>query len=298
VGLSPLALYALVWGSAVVTLAAGRYDAAGDAVAVLATFGLIFPALGWLTTLGAAAPPIPVRRPALELSLVLAYLAAYAVLFTGFGLSAFHAALPAGRTEAALLVALKLVVHVALPALLLGLAGASLRPLIAVRARSRAFWLSLAVLGAAILALMCVISPSLKNITALHLAPPMLALAGAGAFAWIAVEAGLCEEFLFRAVLQSRLAAAMRSEIGAVVIGALLFGLAHVPGLFLRGHADEAGHSQSLIQVIAYAVAVLSPAGVFVGFMWSRTKSLLLVVLLHALIDVLPFIPEFARTWM
>ncbi len=293
-----LAIYLAAWAGAVAVLAAAGSDAAGDAVAVFAIFGLLLSGMGWLTTLGRAAAPVPVRRPSLEAGLVLAYLVAYAVLFTGFGLNAFHAAFAPGRIEAVLLLALKLVVHVVLPAALLLSVGASLRPLIAGRPTGRAFWLSLVILGGAILAVMCVISPSVKQIGALGLRPGSLALASAGAFVWIAIEAGLCEEFLFRAVLQTRLAAVMRTELGAVLIAALIFALAHVPGLWMRGGAAEAGHSQNLLQVIAYAVAVLSPAGVFLGVMWRRTRNLLLVVLLHGLVDVLPFIPEFAHRWL
>jgi len=293
-----VAVYVLLWGGAVGVLAAARSDAVGDAVVVFVIFGVVFSAIGWLTTLGRAAGAIAVRRPGLEAALVLAYLAAYAVLFTGFGLNAFHAAFAPGRSEAILLVAFKLVVHVALPALVLLAAGARLAPLFAGRPVGRAFWLSLAVLAAAILTVISVISPSLKQIAALGLSPGSLALTAGGAFAWIAIEAGLCEEFLFRAVLQTRLAAIMRTELGAVLIAALLFGLVHVPGLWMRASSSDAGHSQSLIEVVAYAVAVLSPAGVFLGFMWYRTKNLLLVMLLHALIDVLPFIPQFARLWL
>jgi uncharacterized protein len=291
-------VYLAAWAGAVTLLAATGSDGAGDALAVFVIFGLVFCAIGWLTTLGRPSVPVPVRRPRLEAALVLAYLAAYAVFFTGFGLNAFHAAFPAGRSEALLLAAFKLAVHVALPAALLLAAGASLAPLFAGRPGGRAFWLSLVVLGAAILAVMSVISPSLKQIAALGLRPGSLALASAGAFVWIAIEAGLCEEFLFRAVLQTRLAAVMKSELGAVLIAALVFALVHVPGLWMRGSASDAGHAQSLLQVIAYAVAVLSPAGVFLGFMWYRTRNLLLVVLLHALVDVLPFIPEFAHRWL
>jgi membrane protease YdiL (CAAX protease family) len=85
--------------------------------------------------------------------------------------------------------------------------------------------------------------------------------------------------------------------MGAVFTGALIFALVHVPGLWMRGQVSDAGHSQSFVLVMAYTIAVLSPAGVFLGFMWARTKSLLLVVLLHGLIDVLPFIPEFVHRW-
>jgi membrane protease YdiL (CAAX protease family) len=196
-----------------------------------------------------------------------------------------------------LLVAFKLVVHVALPCLLLAAVGAAPLALFTTTPRGRPFWLTLGVLGPAILILLAVISPSLNQIAALKMAPASLALAGGGAFVWVTIEAGLCEEFLFRAVLQTRLAAALKNEAGAVVVGALVFALVHAPGLYMRGHAGDIGHSQNLIQVIAYTVAVLSPAGLFLGFMWARTRNLLLVVILHALIDVLPFIPVFSQLW-
>jgi len=239
-----------------------------------------------------------VRRPAFELTAVLIFLAAYAILFTGWGLSAFHAAFHPGRLEAALLVAFKLLVHVAAPALLLFLIGGELRPLFQARLATRGFWLGLVVLGAAVVGLTLLISPSLKQLAGLHATP--LALAGiiGGSFAWLAVEAGLCEEFLFRAVLQTRLAAVFKSETAAVVTAALVFALVHVPGLWMRDGAGFVGHSGSLIQVIAYAIAVLSPAGLFLGFVWARTRSLLLVVLLHACVDALPNAADFARTWL
>jgi membrane protease YdiL (CAAX protease family) len=90
----------------------------------------------------------------------------------------------------------------------------------------------------------------------------------------------------------------MKTEVGTVFVAALVFSLAHVAGLWMRAGADDPGHSRNLVQAFAYAVAVLSPAGVFLGFMWYRTKNLLLVVLLHALVDVLAFTPVFARLWL
>ncbi|HWA62815.1 MAG TPA: CPBP family intramembrane glutamic endopeptidase [Caulobacteraceae bacterium] len=296
--LAGLLVYALAWAASAFALQSAGSEDFGTAIVVAAVYGAGFSLVAWLCTLGERAPAIPVRRPALEAAAVLAFMAAYAVFFTGFGLNAFHAAFKPGRTEAALLVALKLLVHVAAPVLLLLALGAKPGALFTVNARSRGFWLCLVILGAASLGFMTVVSPSLKHIAALNLTPASLGLATAGAFAWLAVEAGLCEEFLFRAVLQTRLAAAIRSEAGAVFLAALVFALAHVPGLYMRAGADVSGHSQSLVQVIAYAIAVLSPIGLSLGFVWVRTRSLLLVVLLHALVDLLPNIPDFAKTWM
>ena len=98
-------------------------------------------------------------------------------------------------------------------------------------------------------------------------------------------------------MLQTRLAAVLRSETGAVILGALVFALAHVPGLYLRGAPGEQGHSTDLFEVIAYTIGALSPVALMLGVIWARTRSLLLVVLLHAAIYVLPILPEFLTTW-
>ena len=298
-GLTWMGAYVVAWAISAAVLFKPQPESFGDAVSVFVVMGVVFSLLAWGLTLGRASPPIAVRRPRLELAAVLVFLAAYAVLFTGYGLNAFHAAFPVvTRTSAWALLALKLAVHVAAPALLLALLGAELRPLFDSRAPARAFWGALIGLGGAALAMMCFVSPSLAHLGALHMQPGGLALALAGSLVWLAIEAGLCEEFLFRAVLQTRLAAVLKTEAGAACVAALLFALAHVPGLWMRSGAETAGHSADLVQVIAYAVATLSPAGLFLGFVWSRTRSLLLVVLLHALIDVLPNAPDFARLWM
>jgi uncharacterized protein len=108
---------------------------------------------------------------------------------------------------------------------------------------------------------------------------------------------GGAREFLFRAVLQSRLAALLRSPTAGVVAAALLFALAHVPGLYLRGGPGVDGWSSDPLQVVAYTIAALSPLGVIFGIIYMRTKSLLLVVLLHGLFDVLPNLADFIRIW-
>jgi membrane protease YdiL (CAAX protease family) len=294
--LSFVGAYLVIWAAGTAYLAIKGADWTLPAVS-LGIFGGALSALSMALTRKAAPPPITVQRPALELSALLIFLAVYAVLFLGWGMSATRAVLPAGREQMLLVFAVKLLVHVAVPAILLAALGAKLAPLFKSGMGRPGFWPPLLVLGAIILALMCVISPALNEIAALH--PPIVTLAWAApvAFVWLALEAGLCEEFLFRAVLQTRLAAVLKSEAGAVVIGSLLFALAHVPGLYLRGHPGVDGYSTDPIQVIAYAIAVLSPLALLFGTLWARTRSLLLIVLLHAAVDVLPNLAEFIRTW-
>lgn len=292
-----LGLYAAGWAASVGYLAAtgGEWT---TPVLVFVVFGLVLSAIAWALTRKSDPPPIPIARPGLELAAVLGFLVVYAVAFLGWGMGAVREAIPAGPAQEVAVLTLKLAVHVAAPALLLALLGAQLRPLFESGVGRRGFWPTLVVLSVLLLGLLCVVSPSLKDIAALHPAATTLAWAVPATFVWMVVEAGLTEEFLFRAVLQTRLSAVLRSETGAVVIGALLFGLAHVPGLFLRGEPGTDGYSTDLFQVIAYAVGTLTPIALLFGLIWARTRSLLLVVLLHAMVDVLPNTSEFLKTWV
>jgi membrane protease YdiL (CAAX protease family) len=288
--------YLLLWGAATAYLAAKGADWTLPTIS-LAVFGVALPLLSLPLTRSAAPPKITVARPALELWVILGFLIFYAVAFLGWGMSATRAALPAGREQELLVLVVKLLMHVAAPALLLVLLGAKIAPLFSSRVGQPGFWPPLLVLGAIILALLCFVSPALSEIEALHASAATLVWAAPASFIWLAVEAGLCEEFLFRAVLQTRLAAALKTEAGAVVGGAVLFALAHVPGLFLRGHPGVDGYSTDPVQVIAFTVAVLSPVAVLFGTLWARTRSLLLIVLLHAAVDVLPNLADFVKTW-
>jgi membrane protease YdiL (CAAX protease family) len=288
--------YFVVWAAATAYLGFKGADWTLPVISLL-VFGAVLPALSFALTRKAAPPLIEVRRPELELSALLVFLVAYAVLFLGWGMSATRAAVPPGREQESLVLLVKLAVHVGMPAILLAALGAKLAPLFNSGIGRPGFWPPLLVLGAIILALLCVVSPALRDIAALHASSVTLAWAAPAAFIWLALEAGLCEEFLFRAVLQTRLAAVLKSEAGAVVTGAVLFALAHVPGLYLRGHPGVDGYSSDPIQVAAYAVATLSPIALLFGTLWARTRSLLLIVLLHAAVDVLPNLAEFVHTW-
>ena len=289
-------LYLALWGASTAYLAARGADWTFPLIS-LGVFGVALSGLAFLLTRKARPEPIRVQRPAVELIAVLGFLAIYAVGFLGWGMGAAKAVFPPGREQELLVLVLKLIVHVAIPALLLAMLGARLAPLFRTGLGKPGFWPPLIVLGAIILALLCVVSPALKQISGLNAAATTLAWAAPAAFIWYALEAGLCEEFLFRAVLQSRLAAVLKTEVGAVAIGALLFALAHAPGLILRGTPETDGWSTDPVQVVAFTIATLSPIAVLFGVLWARTRSLLLVVLLHASVDILPNLAEFVRTW-
>ncbi len=118
-------------------------------------------------------------------------------------------------------------------------------------------------------------------------------------YIWLILEVGLVEEFFFRGLIQSRLAKITNSELGGIFLSGLFFGLAHAPGIYLRGSGtlDNLGVNPSLFTSIGYSILVLSVAGLFLSTIWSRTKNLWLVIAIHAFVDLLPGLAEFVNTW-
>lgn len=288
--------FLMLWGGSVAYLAAAGADWVFPLVS-LGVFGILLSAIAWWTSRGGDTTPVAVARPALESTVLLAYLALYAIGFLGWGLSAARAVLPPGPGQEWLVLAVKLTVHVVVPAMLLLALGARLGPLLQARLGQRPVWLTLVVLGALILGLLCVVSPSLTEIAALEPTAAQLAWVLPLGFLWMALEAGLCEEFLYRAVLQTRLTAWFGSAWAGIAATSVLFGLAHTPGLYLRGGPGVDGWSTDPWQVAAYAIATLAPLSLLFGFIYHRTRSLLLVVLLHACVNVLPNTAEFIGIW-
>ena len=77
----------------------------------------------------------------------------------------------------------------------------------------------------------------------------------------------------------------------------MLFALSHWPGLYLRGNAEVDGWSTDPIQVAAFTIATLSPLSIALGLLWARSRSLLLIVLVHGAIDALPNTTELVHIW-
>jgi membrane protease YdiL (CAAX protease family) len=295
-GRSALGSYLALWAIAVFYLWAKGADWTFP-FASLVIFGGVFSGLGWWLTGKMDAPVLPVTNPKRESRALLWYLAIYALVIFGWLYGALKAAIPPGPTQEIAVMAFKLIVSVALPSLILYRAGGSVRPMWDGGTGRPGFWRALAVLSGLSFALLSTVSPALAEIGALHLPGLGVALAIAGAWLWVSLEAGLCEEYLFRAGLQSRLSAWLQSPIMAIVTTSILFALTHVPGLWLRGTPDTEGFSSDLVQVAAFTIATLSPISIAFGILWARSRSLLLVVLVHGAIDALPFTSEFVKIW-
>lgn len=295
-GARALIAYVAVWGASTAYIA----SVGGDwtfPIASLVIFGLILGGLIWFLTRRMDAPPVPVQDPARQSIAFLAYIAVYAVLLIGIWLGSIRQEIPPGATQDVAVLAYKLLIHVAVPAAIIVLLGGALRPLFDTGVGRKGFWPALIALSGLMFGLLAVVSPSLRHIEALQLAPAVAVLWVLASWAWMSVEAGLCEEFLFRAGLQSRLTAWLASPATAMVVTSILFSLSHWPGLYLRGGPGVDGWSTDPVQVAAFTIATLSPLSMALGLLWARSRSLLLVVLVHGAIDALPNTAELVRNW-
>jgi membrane protease YdiL (CAAX protease family) len=299
-----IAVYALLYFGSIAWLARAPGFEAGESLAVLLIFGLGFSLIAWAATIGVTKASHPVERPGRETATILIYLALFAVLFLGFGLTALKDAIAGERAEELAVLLAKLALMVALPAWLFMRLGYTRSELFGPLSRgaypNARLLRALLIMAVMLLLLQLVVGQGPKRIAALEEPVWLIALAVPLTFIWMTIEAGLTEEFLFRVLLQTRLAAWLKSETAAIVGMSLVFGLAHAPGYVLRGgHLMEgmAGAPDPLTAA-AYSIAVVSPIGMMFGVLWARTRSLLLVVLLHGWTDTVPNLAPFVRTWL
>jgi membrane protease YdiL (CAAX protease family) len=194
---------------------------------------------------------------------------------------------------------MKLVVFVVVPAAFIMAAGgykiAELIPFsLGWRALRPALWMSLAVL-----LMQSILGRGLHDIQEAHLPVWLLAVAAPLCFAWLIVEVGVVEEFFFRVLLQERLAAELRSPWGGLVVAALLFGLVHAPGFYLRTAAtqESLGAHPSLLMAIGYSIVLTSLTGLFLGILWMRTRNFAVLVIVHAASDLLPNLVPWIRAF-
>ena len=157
-----------------------------------------------------------------------------------------------------------------------------------------ALWMSLAAL-----LMQSTLGRGLHDIREAHLPVWILAVATPLSFAWLIIEVGVVEESFFRVLLQERLAAVLRSPWGGLVVAAVLFGLAHAPGFYLRPAATQEalGSHPSLLMAVGHSIMLTSLAGLFQGVLWMRTKNLAVLVIVHAAGDFLPNMVPWAKAF-
>lgn len=265
----------------------GNFDIS-EPLLVLAILGVAFSAAAWLATLRVTPLEYLVSNPSKELAAVAACFLV-AVAFITWGLDPIHRYVPSDPANAFLILAAKLTVFVVLPSVLMKWQfGLSMRQLAPSSARRSHVLVGLA-MCALMLAFQAVLGRGLQDITSAHLPAVTLAYGVPLTFVWLALEAGIVEEFFFRVLLQTRVAAVIKSDLGAIAIASLLFGLAHAPGMYLRTALTQEGlQHPSLLMAVGYSVVITSVAGFFLGTLWARTRNFALVVAVHATADLLP----------
>lgn len=290
--------YFALWVAAAAFLAGLPGGSFVEPAFVLALLGVAFPALALAATRRSRPAPDPVTRPRAESIATLAYLAVFSAIVLGPGLSWLRDHIAPVRTRELLTLAVKLVTMCLAPAALLRALGSRALPPGSLRPRSSDLLPGI-VVGLALLVFQAVFGRGLREMEEVHASVATLAWAVPASFAWLILEAGATEELLFRAALQTRLAASLRSDVAAVFVASALFGLAHAPGLYLRGGhlAEGLVGAPTPAWATAYSIAIVSPAGLLFGVLWWRTRSFALVVLLHGWGDLLPNLARFIRTW-
>lgn len=268
-----------------------RFDIT-EALQIVFVVGIGFSVLSWGFTWKARPLAFHVKHPKSEGLALCAYFLGIIVFIT-WGM---NVALPEPQ-RSILILLLKLLLFVVLPGLgLLGIWKYPLRAVVTLDGWQR-HWI--AALGMS-LVLFCFQAVFGQGWAMLRQVKPSVLVFGVPfAYLLLLLEVGLVEEFFFRVLVQSRLAALLRSEAGGIVMMSLLFGLAHAPGLYLRAaRTQEAvGTAPSLLLAVGYSIVITSVAGFFLGILWSRTRNLLLVMIVHASGDLLPNTLSILQAW-
>ena len=273
----------------------------GDVLGALLILGLFLPLVALAATVRLP-PVVPAHPWQPGEGRVLLGLIAWILLFLLLKGPLLEAVLPADpdpRLAEVVNALLKLAAFVLVPWLLLRRQGGSLARNGRPTASTARLWVAFLVLALAALAIQALLGSQFRRLLVGTYSDIELLVGGALCFAWMSLEAGLVEEYFFRWFLQSRLAAWAGSEISGLFLGALVFGLAHAPGIVLRGAGavEGLGDSPGLATTLACVVVTQGVAGLAFGVLWSRTRSLLLVVLLHGFFDALSNTASFIDTW-
>lgn len=298
-GIAAAISYLFLYALSITFLATNPEFDTGESLAVFLIFGIGFSIVAWIATIGVRPEAIEVRKPGREFLAVILYLTIFAILVLGWGFSAVRSLFQQEPGQSIAILLVKIVTMVVAPVILLRLFGYSLRDLFALRPLGKAGWRAAILMAILLLTLQALLGRGLKTLGALDSPPWLILLFAPVALLWMCVEAGLCEEFLFRFFLQTRASAWLRSDTAGIVVMATLFGLAHAPGYVMRGQHVMEGMDKApdLLTAAAYSIAVVSPIGLMFGLLWKRTRNLWLLVFLHGWTDLLPNLAEFVKTW-
>jgi membrane protease YdiL (CAAX protease family) len=230
----------LYCGAFAILLGNKDFDAAG-AIVVLIVFGIVFPLIAWITTRHAIPLSISIQSRAPEVIVLIACVVAVSLYLIG-GPQWVDQHLPKAWTESqqikfVITLAKKLFIFVAVPFAIFRLCfghrirdfGVQHEGLRALRGNQL---LVVLVVGGGFLAFQYFVSGGGAAFRREHFTAFQLLLGLPLCFMWLLLEVGLVEEFFFRALIQSQLAAAFKSEVSGIVLMSLIFGWRTLPVLF------------------------------------------------------------------
>jgi membrane protease YdiL (CAAX protease family) len=280
----------------------------GGALIVLILFGLVFPVLAWFATIRAVPLSISVCPSAREMLVLSGYIIALSIyLISGpqwIDNHLPHAWIDSLRIKFFITLAKKLIVFVAIPfGIFRFLFGYRARDfgiqIEGLRALCRSHLPVILLVGGALIAFQYFLGGAAAPLREGRFTAHQLLLGIPLCFVWLTIEVGLVEEFFFRALVQSRLAAWFKSEVSGIVLMSFIFGLAHAPGFIFRQGAvvEGLGANPSALDALAYSIVVLAVSGILFGVVWWRTRNLVALILLHAAGDLLPNFASFVKVW-
>jgi membrane protease YdiL (CAAX protease family) len=299
----------ILYACAFAVLLRNKSFGAGDAVVVLIVFGIAFPLIAWVATRRAFPFSISIHPSTSELVVLIVYVLALSFYLVG-GPQWIDQHLPSSWVDSArikffIVLAKKLLVFVVIPFAIFRFGfGYRIRDFgiqrDGLRALVRSHLPVVLAVGGAFLVFQYFLSGGGAAFRRGHFTVYQLLLGLPLCFIWLFIEAGLIEEFFFRALIQSHMAAAFKSEVSGTVLMSLIFGLAHAPGFIFRhaGEVEGLGSNPSALDAVAYSIVVLAISGVTFGVIWARTKNLFAVMVIHAAGDLLPNFAGFVQTWL
>ncbi|MHA1576771.1 MAG: lysostaphin resistance A-like protein [Candidatus Thorarchaeota archaeon] len=108
----------------------------------------------------------------------------------------------------------------------------------------------------------------------------------------LTLVASIPEEFLYRAVIQTRLTERLGPMRG-ILLASLVFGMCHIPSNLLIFLMFGGSFEFALFQAIAISFLFQSQIGILFGIAWARTRSLILPICLHTVHNVVEMMPVF-----
>src|SRR5215510_13682443 len=284
-----LAIGLILYACAFASLLRNKSFEPAEAIIVLVVFGGVFPLLAWAATLRAAPLSLLVKPSTTALITLTGYVILLSLYLVGgpqwIDQHLPHSWVDSARIRFFIVLAKKLVVFVAIPFAIFQFGfGYRLRDFGIQREGLRALCGShlpvVLVVGGAFLAFQYFVSGGGAAFRREHFSAFQLLLGLPLCFIWLLLEVGLVEEFFFRALVQSQLAAALKSELSGIVVMSLIFGLAHAPGFVFRyaGELEGLGPHPSALDAVAYSIVVLAVSGITFGVIWARTRNLFAVM--------------------